>query len=66
MNFVNLTQKPGRGGNAGQEEAFLARASKDENSGKSSNLNLISEINTALSQENDTDQTHFYFLNGYV
>jgi hypothetical protein len=29
-------------------------------------LNLIGEINDALQQENDTDQYHFYFLNGYV
>ena len=34
--------------------------------GKSSNLNLISEINDALHRENDTDQLHYYFLNGFV
>jgi replication factor A1 len=33
---------------------------------KSSNLNLISEINEAVQQENDVDKYHFYFLNGYV
>ena len=31
-----------------------------------SNLNMICEINDALQHENDTDQYHFYFLNGYV
>ena len=27
---------------------------------------MICEINDALQHENDTDQYHFYFLNGYV
>lgn len=33
---------------------------------KNSNLNLISEINEAVQRENDTDQQHFYFVNGYI
>jgi len=33
---------------------------------KSSNLNLIAEINDSLQGENDTDQQHFFFINGYV
>lgn len=39
---------------------------KDDKMNKSSNLNMICEINDALHHENDTDQYHFYFLNGYV
>jgi hypothetical protein len=31
-----------------------------------SNLNLITEINDSLREENDVDQFHFFFLNGYV
>ena len=37
----------------------------DENS-KKSNLNLIAEINSSLQDENDTDQAHFFYINGYV
>jgi replication factor A1 len=37
-----------------------------EKSQRSSNLNLICEINDSLAGENDTDQYHFFFLNGYV
>lgn len=37
-----------------------------DKSNRSSNLNMICEINDALQNENDTDQYHFYFLNGYV
>lgn len=44
----------------------MSKMGKDPEKAKSSNLNLISEINEALSHENDTDQYHFYFLNGYV
>lgn len=33
---------------------------------KSSNLNLICEINESIHEENDVDQSHFFFLNGYV
>jgi len=33
---------------------------------RNSNLNLICEINESLCDENDTDQYHFFFLNGYV
>lgn len=29
-------------------------------------MNLISEINESLKEENDTDKYHFFFLNGYV
>ena len=31
-----------------------------------SNLNLIREINESVQEENDVDQNHFFFLNGYV
>ena len=37
-----------------------------ERSDRQSNLNLIKEINESLTQENDIDQNHFFFLNGYV
>lgn len=33
---------------------------------KPSNLNLIAEINDSLQNENDTDASHFFFINGYV
>ena len=33
---------------------------------KQSNLNLIAEINSSLQDENDTDQSHFFYINGYV
>ena len=39
---------------------------KGDKKEKASNLNLISEINESLQDENDTDQYHFFFLNGYV
>lgn len=41
------------------------RANQDKQN-KSSNLNILCEINDSLQQENDTDQYHFFFLNGYV
>lgn len=37
-----------------------------ENKEKQSNLNLICEINDTLQNSNDVDQTHYFFLNGYV
>ena len=66
-NFKQLTVKQGKGSDAQNEEALMSKmAGGKEDKAKSSNLNLISEINEALSHENDTDQYHFYFLNGYV
>ncbi len=45
----------------------MARTGKDsDKNSKSSNLNIVCEINDALQHENDTDQYHFYFMNGYV
>ena len=46
---------------------MVQKAGKEQDKqNRSSNLNLIGEINDALQLENDTDQYHFYFLNGYV
>ena len=51
----------------GQEEQKAANGGRDnDKANRSSNLNLICEINESLQNENDTDQYHFYFLNGYV
>lgn len=45
----------------------MAKGGKDnERNNRSSNLNLICEINDRLNQENDTDHYLFFFLNGYV
>ena len=38
---------------------------QDKKEGKSS-LSLITEISASLKDENDLDQPHFFFLNGYV
>ena len=39
---------------------------RQEKGGNSNNLNLIREISDSLQDENDVDQFHFFFLNGYV
>ena len=38
----------------------------DRNEGKASNVNLVAEINEVLQNENDTDNAHFFFLNGFL
>ena len=51
----------------GQEDQMGMKGGKDsDKSSLSNNLNMICEINESLQNENDTDQYHFYFLNGYV
>lgn len=39
---------------------------RDNQVEKKSNLSLIAEINSSLQGENDTDQAHFFYINGYV
>ena len=38
----------------------------DRTEGKASNVNLVAEINEVLQNENDTDNAHFFFLNGFL
>lgn len=57
-----MTQKPGRRDNTGQDEALFGKDTVE----KASNLNLISEINTFIAKQNDTDKSHMFFINCYV
>jgi len=60
-----LTIKPQSRNEMAAAEAFGDKNGGDK-SNKASNLNLICEINDSLQEENDVDQYHFFFLNGYV
>jgi len=69
----SLTQKAGKGEpgsspNEGPKSNFNGSGGhgNGEKSQRNSNLNLICEISESLCEENDTDQYHFFFLNGYV
>ena len=63
LNFRNLTQKPGRKDNLSALDQF--KGGKDAGE-KASNVNLISEMNEYMAKQNDTDQSHFFFINCYV
>lgn len=55
--YESLTSKP-------QRDMGVMKKELDKQ--KNSNLNLICEINQSLQDANDTDQAHFFFINGYV
>jgi len=61
-NMTSLTKKPQSRNDQAAAEAMNNNGDKN----KASNLNLITEINDSLQEENDVDQFHFFFLNGYV
>lgn len=62
--FDQLTRKPQ---NRNGENGYGFNSKKElEKQNKASNLNLIVEINESLQEANDTDQYHFFFLNGYI
>ena len=73
---LTLKSNKGEGGNSGSPSDMNQKSQyngSNQNGGqngdkgqRNSNLNLICEISESLNDENDTDQYHFFFLNGYV